>query len=376
MKIAIDLRSLHTGKISGVENYIINAVEHLLHLDKENTYTLFYNGYRDRDFNELRFVNSKIVRKRIPNKLLNLSLKFLGRPKFEDFIGDFDVLFLPNFNYFSINPKSKLAVTVHDLSPVLFPEYYNLKRKLWHWFINFKKVSERADVLFAVSEYTKNDLVEQFKINPEKVKVVYPGINHSLFHSNQKMDDLRAIRNKYDLPGDFMLFVNTIEPRKNIERMIEAFEHLEKPVTLVIGGKVGWKYGPILRRIEQSSRRRLIRYIGYIPEEDKPAMIKLARCVVAPTLFEGFGFPALEGLAVGTPVLAGNVTSLPEVVGNAAYMVDPYSVVDIANGMKELLYNDELREILIARGLEQAQKFNWDKTAVQLLEALKSLEYN
>ncbi len=373
MNIAIDLRSLHTGTISGVENYIINTVEHMLSADRQNTYTLFYNGFAQKNFDELRFMNSNIVHKRIPNKILNLSLKFFAYPKFENFIGDFDLLFLPNFNYFAIGPKTKLAVTVHDLSPVIFPEYYSIKRRLWHRFINFKNVCQRATILFAVSEFTKQDLIERFNISPEKIIVAYPGINHSLFHSNLKIDNLREIRNRYDLPGDFMLFINTIEPRKNIVRMIEAFEQMEKPVTLIIGGKAGWKYGPIFKKMRNSSRRRLIRYIGYIPEEDKPAMIKLARCVLAPSLFEGFGFPPLEALAVGTPVLTSNVTSLPEVVGDAAYMVDPYSVADMAAGMNELVYNEPLRALLIAKGIERAKLFHWEKTAEHILAGLNKL---
>jgi glycosyltransferase involved in cell wall biosynthesis len=374
MKIAIDLRSLHTGKISGVENYIINAVEHLLRIDKENTYALFYNGFQRKKFDELRFMNSTFIEKRIPNKLLNLSLKFLQWPKFEQFIGEFDTLFLPNFNYFALSKKTPLAVTVHDLSPVLFPEYYSLKRRLWHWFIHIERVSKRANALFAVSEFTKHDLVERFRIDPNKIRVIYPGINHQLFHHQLKIEELRAIRNKYDLPGDFMLFLNTIEPRKNILRIIEAFEMLDKPVTLIIGGKAGWKYGAIFERIRRSRRRRLIRYIGYIPEADKPAMIKLARLVVAPSLYEGFGFPALEGLAVGTLVLTSNITSLPEVVGDAALMVDPYSAVDIACGMRELLYNESLRTMLVERGLLRAKQFTWEKTAKQLLEGLASIK--
>jgi glycosyltransferase involved in cell wall biosynthesis len=373
MNIGIDLRSLHTGRVSGVENYIVNVIEQLLAQDKTNHYTLFYNGYQQKSFEEFQYVNSKIVYKRVPNKLLNLSLKFLKYPKFENFIGDFDVLFLPNFNYFAIQTGTKLAVTVHDISPVLFPEYYNIKRRLWHWFVDIEKTLRRADVIFAVSAFTKQEIIDRFGIAEYKIHVIHPGINHSLFRAKQSTDNLREIRNAYGLPGDFMLFLNTIEPRKNIIRIIDAFEQLEKPVTLVLGGKKGWKYGNILKRIEQSPRRRLIRYLGYIPEEDKPGIIKLARAVITPSLYEGFGFPALEGLAVGTPVLTSRIASLPEVVGDSALMVDPYSVTDISFAMKELLYNEPLREQLISKGLEQAKQFNWEQTGAQLLSAFEEL---
>ncbi len=141
----------------------------------------------------------------------------------------------------------------------------------------------------------------------------------------------------------------------------------------MLGGKKGWKYSNILKRIEKSPRRRLIRYLGYIPEEDKPGIIKLARAVITPSLYEGFGFPALEGLAVGTPVLTSRITSLPEVVGDSALMVDPYSVTDISFAMKELLYNEPLRAQLIEKGLVQAQKFNWEQTGSELLRAFQRL---
>jgi glycosyltransferase involved in cell wall biosynthesis len=178
----------------------------------------------------------------------------------------------------------------------------------------------------------------------------------------------------YGLPGDFMLFLNTIEPRKNIIRIIEAFEQLEKPVPLILGGKKGWSYGNIFKRIEQSPRRRMIKYLGYIPEEDKPGIIKLSRAVISPSLYEGFGFPPLEGMAVGTPVLTSKITSLPEVVGDSALMVDPYSVADISVGMKELLYNEPLRQSLITKGLEKSQQFTWEKTGQQLLAAFEKIK--
>ncbi len=189
MNIGIDLRSLHTGRVSGVENYIVNVIEQLLAQDRTNNYTLFYNGYQQKSFEEFQYVNSKIIYRRVPNKLLNLSLKFLKYPKFENFIDDFDVLFLPNFNYFAIQSGTKLAVTVHDISPVLFPEYYNVKRRLWHWFVDIERVLKRADIIFAVSEFTKQEIIDRFQIPGHKIHVAYPGINHSLFRENQSITD-------------------------------------------------------------------------------------------------------------------------------------------------------------------------------------------
>jgi len=373
MKIAIDIRSLHTGKVSGVENYIVNVLENLLHSDKQNQYSLLYNGFADQDFSQFQFMNSQIIRKNIPNKFLNLALKFFGRPKFEKLFGHYDILFLPNANYVALEPNTKLAVTVHDLSPVTLPEYYDIKRRVWHWFLNLRQLYDRANILFAVSEHTKQDLIRLFDIAPEKIKVIYPGINHKLFRSDLAVSDLRWIRNKYGLPAEFFLSINTIEPRKNYENVIEAFERLPRPIPLILGGKRGWNYRPIFNRIAKSPRRRFIRYIGYVPEEDKPYLIKLSRAVITPSIFEGFGFPALEGLAVGTPVLTSNVTSLPEVVGDSALLVNPHNVAEIAQGMAQLLTDDSLRNTLIEKGLQQAQKFNWQDTARQIHEELSKL---
>lgn len=373
MRTGVDIRSLHTGKVSGVENYIVNVIEHLLQMDKQNQYYLLYNGFSKQDFSQFQFLNSQLVRKNIPNKFLNLSLKFLGRPKLEKLFGDYDVLFLPNANYAALEPDTKLAVTVHDLSPVVLPQYYDIKRRIWHWFLNLNRLYNRANVLFAVSEYTKQDLIRLFNVNPEKIKVIYPGINHKLFRPDLAVSDLRWIRNKYGLPGEFFLSINTIEPRKNYEKMIEAFEQLPDPIPLILGGKRGWNYRPIFKRIAKSPRRRLIRYIGYIPEEDKPYLIKLSQAIITPSIFEGFGFPALEGLAVGTPVLTSSVTSLPEVVGDAALLVNPHDAEEIARGMHALRTDTQLRTTLIEKGYAQAKKFTWESTARNILNELIKL---
>ena len=167
MKIAIDLRSLSSGTISGVENYTLNLLENLLREDRQNRYLLFYNSLRRKNLPDFHFVNSQVKQTRIPSKILNLALK-LNLVKMEKIFGDVDWLFMPNLNQFSIGPKVKLAITVHDLSPVVNPGFYDLKRRIWHRFLNYRQAFERANVLFAVSEYTKNDLIRIFNIPPEK----------------------------------------------------------------------------------------------------------------------------------------------------------------------------------------------------------------
>jgi glycosyltransferase involved in cell wall biosynthesis len=373
MKIALDLRGLHSGKISGVENYIVNILERLLRMDRDNHYLLFENAQKLKNFSQLRFVNSEVVQRRVPNKLFNLSLRLLNRPKFEQFFGEFDALFMPNFNFFSIRPAAKLVVTVHDLSPIVTPEYYNLKRQLWHRLVTMGKTLKRADKIIAVSEYTKADIVRLFNIPQEKITVVYPGIDRTLFAPHISVARLREVRNIYGLPGEYVLFLNTVEPRKNLVNFIKAYEKIQRPISMVIGGKKGWKYRKIFSAMENSPKRRNIKYLGYVPEEHKPALIRLARAAAFPSFYEGFGFPALEALSVGVPVLTSNVTSLPETVENAAVMVNPHDIDDMASGLEAILSDEKLRESLIARGLEHAKKFNWDDSAAKILAVFNSL---
>jgi len=369
MKIAVDLRSLASGSVSGVENYCLNLLEHLLRTDKQNEYVLFYNGFFKQKLPDFNYVNSQIKFTRIPNKILNLALK-TNRVKLEKLIGDFDYLFLPNLNQFNIEPKTKLAITVHDLSPILTPEFYDFKRKLWHKFLNYRQAFERADVLFAVSEYTKNDLVKIFDLDADKIKVIYPGVDHKIFQPNIPEDVLRMVRNAYALPGKFILFLNTIEPRKNLAALIKAFEMLPSDVNLVIAGRLGWKYRGDFSLIKRAKKSAKIKYIGYIEEKHKPALIKLSSALIYPSFYEGFGFQPLEAMALGTPVVVSQVTALPEISGDAALLINPYQESSLAQALEEVLNNQHLRANLISKGLKQAKRFNWQKTAQEVLSFL------
>ncbi len=372
MKIAVDLRSLSSGSISGVENYTLNLLDNLLKLDKVNQYTLFYNSVSNRQLGDFHYVNSKVVHSRVPNKLLNIGLK-LKAIRLEKLAGEFDLLFMPNLNQYHIADKAKLVITAHDLSPVLTPEFYDAKRRLWHKFLNYKQAFNRANILFAVSEYTKNDLIKVFNINPEKIKVIYPGIDHDLFSPNLSEDQQRNLRNRYGLPGDFYLLLSTIEPRKNLKTLIKAFEQVNNPASLVIAGRLGWKYKRDFALIKKSKKNAKIKYIGYISESDKPALIKLAKALVYPSFYEGFGFQPLEAFGLGTPVIASQVTSLPEVVADAGLLINPYNVNDLTFALNQIVDNKLLRANLIEKGFLRAKQFTWQKCAEEVLQNFKQI---
>ncbi len=372
MRIVVDLRSLQSGTVSGVENYTINLLEHLLALDKKNQYTLFFNSRGKQPEHNFDFLNSKIVSTKIPNKLLNLGLKF-NTISLERFAGDFDCLFMPNLNQFNIAKNKKLIITVHDLSPLVTPEFYNFKRNLWHHFLNYRSVFKRADLIFAVSKYTKLDLIRLFQVSPEKIRVAYPGVDIKTFNPDISLAKLRETRNFYGLPGDYFLFLNTIEPRKNLAGLIAAFENLKHPAFLVIAGKKGWKYKKVFKLIEENLKKHKIKYIGYVKEEHKAALIKMAKALVYPSFYEGFGFQPLEAMACGVPVIVSQITALPEVVGSAGILIDPYDKNSIIRALETALLDKTLKQRLVLKGKQQALNFNWKLTASQVLEGLESV---
>ena len=246
--------------------------------------------------------------------------------------------------------------------------------------INVKKLVKRFSTIVAVSENTKRDIVELCGIDENKVKVIYAGVGEEY---RRMADDqslkMAKVREKYKLPDKFILYLGTVEPRKNVEGIIRAYNEVRskklelRNINLVIAGGKGWKSKKIYREREESKFKDDIKFLGYIDPEDKVYLYNLASVFVYPSFYEGFGFPPLEAMACGLPVVASFASSLPEVVGDAALMVDPYNINDISRALKEILTNENLRNQLIARGLKRAGEFSWRKTADEYLKVLKNL---
>ena len=280
-----------------------------------------------------------------------------------------DVFFSPNLNFTSISQNVKHVLTIHDLSFEIVPDCFSAKQRLWHKIVNPKKQCERADIILTPSENTRKDVVELYGIDEKKVRVLKPGLSANFLKletGNWKL----GIKEKYDLPEKYILFLGAIEPRKNVIGIIEAFRK-SKLITdhwsLIIAGPTGWKSGEILRAIDGTDK---IRYIGYIPAGDKPALYALADVFVYPSLYEGFGFPVLEAMASGTPVITSNRSSLPEVAGDAAYLVNPYNVSEIARAMELVATDSRLREMFVERGKLRAREFDWKRTADTFLRTV------
>jgi glycosyltransferase involved in cell wall biosynthesis len=257
------------------------------------------------------------------------------------------------------------VVTVYDLSFIRYPQSFNAANRIYlTWAV--RNSLRRANRVIAISANTKRDLVTMFGASPEKITVVYCGID-SAFAPPRDRNAVAALRAQRRLPEKMILFVGTIEPRKNVARLIRAFARARRaarlPHRLVLVGARGWKYTQVDAVIEQEEVKDDVIFAGYVPQDELPLWYQAAELFAYPSLYEGFGLPPLEAMACGTPVVASNAASLPEVVGDAALQVAPEDEIALADAMARALTDGALREQMIARGFAQAAQFSWTRAA-------------
>ncbi len=394
MTIGIDLRAIGQGKYSGVEEYTLNLLGALFSIDRGNKYILFSSGQKTSgryfEFSAKAKEKNRNVALRhcaFPNRILNVSFKFFSWPKIENLIGEPDIVFEPNINLLP-SSKAKKIVTFHDLSFERYGDFFSAKQIFWHNFVNPKKLAEEADFIVAVSESTKYDLMEIYGIPANKIRVVYSGIlkkNQKPIPSTRDKNQndnlkIKNIKDKYNLPDNYILYLGTIEPRKNIIGLIKAFELFKKDYpplsarySLVIAGSKGWLYEDIFRMAKNSIYKDDIIFTDFVSDGDKNYLYKLSSLFVYPSFYEGFGFPPLEAMQNGAPVITSDCSSLPEVVGGAALMVNPRDISQMARVMGEVLENKKLAETMIEKGYRQAEKFSWEKCARETLKVFESV---
>ena len=301
-----------------------------------------------------------------------------------------DVLFVPAHVMPLVCPVPAL-VTVHDLGYLHYPQAH---RPFDRWYLHWttRRHVHKAAGIVADSEATRQDLIQQYQVDPNRIIVIYPGRDRSLVRVEDPAA-IAAVRERYGIKEDYLLYLGTLQPRKNLVRLVEAFARLQAaantrvPSTsgpmppppaatrlqLVLAGKEGWLYDDLFQQVRHLGLENQVVIPGYIAAEDKAALISGALALVFPSLYEGFGLPVLEAMACGTPVLTSNVSSMPEVAGQAALLVDPLSVDDIAAGLRRLSTDGNLRHSLVQRGYAQIQGYSWQGAAHQLLEALESV---
>ena len=363
MLIGIDASRTVTGRRTGTENYALQLTRRLIQLDRSNRYRLYYNQAPPPGL----FARQQNVEERIisfPRLWTHacLSVEMLRRPP--------DVLFVPA-HVLPLHHPPRTVVTVHDLGYLYFPEAHKAwSRRYLDWSTRFN--ARQATAVIADSEATRRDLIAHYHIDPHKITVIYPGIGDE-FRPITEDDLVAQARARYDLPATYLLYVGTLQPRKNLVRLISAYHQLcqQYPPALlphlVIAGKKGWLYDEILAQATDLRVSQRVRFPGYVDQQDLPALLGGASALLMPSLYEGFGLPVLEAMACGTPVICSNTSSLPEVAGDAALLVDPLDVQGLVDAMAKLLSDDALRQDLVRRGFAQAARFSWAETARQAL---------
>ena len=272
--------------------------------------------------------------------------------------------------------KCKVVVTFHDMTFFLYPKkHIFIKRIFFKLFIYIS--SWRANRLIAVSNNTKKDIIKFMHINNGKIDVVYEIID-SKYHPIKNKSAILKVKKKYKIFNKFILYVGTLEPRKNIVNLIQAYYKLisKNNVThqLVIVGKKGWHYQEIFKivtKLNLNKGRERIVFTGYVSEEELPFLYNAADVFVYPSLYEGFGIPPLEAMACGVPVISSNLSSIPEVIGEAGILINPYNIQDIYQTLYKLLNDDKLKKELKSKGLKRAQEFSSEKLANETIKVYK-----
>ena len=380
MKILFDGRSVGSvEKLTGVGQYSSNLIKNLQYIDSSNTYEFFFTGIKDvYNFNLYKQVLGLNIRNvKIPNKVLNLLSSFTGKTllPLDIFLGSPDIIHsLAPLIFLSGVSKSKLIVTVHDLTFLVHPETHipiTLEiNKTIH------KTLKSADAIIADSMATKKDIIRLIGINEKKIYVIPLAAREEFKPVNNKFV-INEAKKKFHINGSYIIFLGSLEPRKNIVRLLKAYSDLKSKKKikekLVIVGQKGWLYNPIFSEVRANKIESDVIFTDYIPTSDVVKLINGAKLLIYPSIYEGFGLPILEAMACGTPVITSNISSMPEAGGDAAYYINPLNVSSISEGLLTVLNSRSLQRELSKKGLIQARKFSWEKTAKQTLSVYKEL---
>lgn len=362
MRIGIDVTALPSPSL-GVGNYMVQLARALPRVDSVNDYIIFVKPNQSALFDATR---AQLVLVPLASRTLRIAWEQAILPslvrKYQ-----LDVLHSPHYTMPFIKRCSSV-VTFHDMTFFLYPELHLFYKRLFFGAMIPLSV-RRADALIAISASTRADTVRLFNAKPEKIFTVPYGIDPS-FRPISDPQTLDAIRQKYHLPEEFILYVGNLEPRKNLPMLIRAFARIaddDRDAYLVLAGSRGWKDSSVFSTVKELGLNRRVLFPGFIPQSDLPAVYALARAFVYASLYEGFGLPVLEAMACGCPVITSNLSSMPEIIGDAGIQVNPADEEQLFNSIQLVLTDTSRRETLARAGAERAKLYSWEETALQTL---------
>ena len=366
MLVGIDASRAAVARRTGTENYSLHLIRGQLALEDGHRYRLYFNQPPQQDLFGLRAEQRVLTFPRLWTHVA-LSWEMRTAPP--------DLLFVPSHVLPLVHPRCCVA-TVHDLGYHYYPEAHTLFQNAYlRW--STRHNARASTLVLADSRATRQDLVHYYGTSPDKIRVVYPGRDESLAPVSDPAL-LAAVRARYDLGAPYLLYVGTLHPRKNLVRLVQAYAHFllqaatgATDTLLVLAGQKGWLYDEIEAEVRRLGLEGRVRLTGYVPDEDLPTLLSGALAFVFPSLYEGFGLPVLEAMACGTPVVCSQTSSLPEVAGDAALLVDPLDPEALAAALLRAVSDEGLRRELVARGFEQAQRFSWGRCARESLAVLE-----
>lgn len=282
-----------------------------------------------------------------------------------------DSIWMPNLNIIALSQSIPLIVTVHDISFEIIPEVFSSRMRMWHSLVNPRRLLRRAQHIVAVSHSTKQDILDMYGLPEDNVSVVYSGVAEPM--ALERIEVERFLVNKH-ISSRYILYVGTLEPRKNLEYALTVFESIADQypeLDFVLAGGCGWLYSNILKHIQKSRYRHRIHQLGFVSEYEKAILYNGATIFFYPSLYEGFGFPPLEAMSYGTPVIVSQTSALTEIVGNAAYKVSPYDVSEGIWALSHYLDSEQVRNEYRARGFQRVAYFDWKKTADSMLDIFR-----
>ena len=362
MRIAIDARKLHDF---GIGTYIRNLLKYLARLDRDTEFLLLCKP-QDVKIAEHLGPNFRTVVE--PSRPYSVGEQVMLPARLV--MQNVTLLHEPHYVLPALVP-CRAVVTIHDCIHLMFPQYLPSRLAYAYARANLWVAAKRAERIFTVSETSKADILRYCDVPAERIIVVYNAIDDR-FATPPDPEDVNRVRERYQLNGPFVLYVGNIKPHKNLERLIDAFDLVrrggfERLELLIIGDQIS-KYPRLRRAVDKHKLHKHVRFLGFVADDTLAALYRLATVFVFPSLYEGFGLPPLEAMASGTPVVTSNRSSLPEVVGDAAVLVDPYSAVSMAEGIQQVLSDADLRRTLSARGLARARQFSWESSVRRIHE--------
>ncbi len=367
MKIVIDALPVKSLQ-HGMGTYIFNLLKEMAQLDQAHDFVVFKKPSVFTDLEKSQRFNIQF-RNLLKGLARRVVWEYTTLPKLLQ-KEQVDIFWGPS-NFLPLRKACKYVVTIHDLSSFTYAHTYPYLRRKYYQYI-IKQAVKRADLIITDSEFSRQDIINTFSVLPEMVKKIYCGID-DIFRRIESLDAIAQVKSKYKLPDDFILTLGVIEPKKNTERLIRAYAQLRDKYNnvpkLVIGGskKYGWNNRRIFELVETLVLKDAVNFTDFIEQKDLPVVYSAAKLFILPSLFEGFGLPVIEAMACGTPVITSKTSSLPEITGDAAVLINPYDTEEIGQAIIKVISDQQLQTEMRVKGFENVKRFSWQESAHELL---------